>query len=363
MFWVEPAALADEAESLIRHRGAQLVNTDADAFFTDLRSKIEDIEILRTQHPFDVTVAVEETKKLIPHAETQIKLEDLLKRESDRAYEAFLKLFESPMPELEKRDFYLNRLEVCFSTAEILIAMATTLCWYGKQSEQLAVLRDILSRWATPVNHMSPGMPIWSRMPCLLLIYGCGMAALYQERWNYFRSLLADVRIDVALQRDTRTILDWVNVSRAFNLDAFRGVSETETPSAHIRNLLREIFRPHIPEDRKYYQLFSLFEMVMVIIYLATDEYAEWIPHFSGTTRYGSIEGWKHMTEFWVKGAEQGVSWGFLQRMFDGDVELLLRALDRYYDMAGRRDALGRPRIPNYPGIYRGEVPPNAHDV
>jgi hypothetical protein len=354
-YWVEPRQLSQEAQDVIRHRRADVIVVTADEFFADLQGKVEALVKLNRQHPLSIAVAVEQVKKFLPRDETQIQLEDLLREESERAYQQFSALALVRPRSSSKHEvdlFYKDCISNCMTIFEVVLNMITAVCWYGK-GQQAEVLTTLLTRWATPENIHQESNHL-RRLPSLLLVYVGGMVALYKSNWAYLQALLLEPKITSFRNARRLAVLEEVMKNVIFETNIYKdSFHRHDALSQRLKSALHPIFGRYFPIVQDYRDLFDLFEMLLALI-LASREDGSWIGHDAIMGDYRTEEMWDYIIDFWVQGAKQGKDWDFLKTFFNGDRNQLEAALTTYHARSMKTQTWHpKLEIPDYGEIYK----------
>lgn len=347
-YWVEPYALSDNAQEVIRHRNADVITASSDDFFVDLQRKVEALAKLDQEHPLTVAVAVERVKRLLPFEETQIELEDLLRSEGEKAFQRFSRIeFRNPTAR-ELDDYYKLCLKRCLTEVEVPLNMATALCWYGKK-QQTRILTSLMNRWGAPRDFQHEREPL-RKIPALLLLYAGGMSSLYRMNWNYLRALISEPRISSFIRLERSHVLSEVTKYRIFSREIYmHPFGRFEPMSERLNATLRTVFESYLPQDTDYDNLFDLFEMILAVISNSSD--FGWIPHNAAQLHYDN--GYEYLTEFWKRGGQRQERWGFLKTFFQGDMTRLANALQAYREKAiSRQQTITESKLPDYASIY-----------
>ena len=191
-YWAAHGQTKDEAQRLINHRRAQVIDIeDADRFFQTVQEKVASIEQFSQPHPLSTQSAVASLKRYLPEPRHRIQLSVLIDDVVERVVESVSTPkfdVEGPDPDTETVTARVRAYEVACST---LLAMATTGgCW----AEEIHYhdWRRTLERLAT-VPHLS-GKLRWlglQRYPATLVLYALGLGALSSNRLHFLGHMLS----------------------------------------------------------------------------------------------------------------------------------------------------------------------------
>ncbi len=301
-YWVHLGEEPGEAaRDLIAFVGAQPVRTSgADDFFGDLLEKVESLEEYGGPHPLTAPLAVATTKRYLAEDRHRIRLEDLVRSETERLY---AELF---TPELYPPGEYTDVTETGFSTrvegyrrrTEVLLAMMIAGCYHD--DAERTVWSDALERIANPPEVSGSYYPVlWQmrRYPALLLLYGGAIAAMTGERHRTLGNLLYRAR--------ARLLSDEYPIALGFGTSAFyeastwmNGYLQPDTPperrtrfyfpmSEHLHATLREPLREILPDNANYDRRFDRFEYLRGIVHVAQRKLHN--PDYPGRKDHGPI--------------------------------------------------------------------------
>ena len=193
-YWAARGEVSDEAQQLIIHRRAQVIDIqDAENFFQKIQEKVESIEQFSQPHPLSIESAVASLKRYLSEPRYRIQLSDLIDESVDRVLETVsTPLFDvnSPAPDTETVTARVRAYEAACST---LLTMAVT---GGRWAEEVHFddWRRTLERLAT--LPLSSGKVIWlglQRYPATLVLYALGLGALASDRLCFLGHILSTV--------------------------------------------------------------------------------------------------------------------------------------------------------------------------
>jgi len=328
-YWIEPHDLSPEANELIKHRSGNVIKLEGEAFFRELKENVSALEGTHREHPLTVALAIERVKKWIPHESKQIELEDLITETGESAYQQFV----TPIPDkkvigdLNEKKLYQWYLEHYCSTCEIPLNIVTTLCWYGK-GQAVGTVKNIAERWAELPSERYRYNHDPRRIPALLLIYTCGVAAIQRSEWQYLHAIYNS---RIYTDHHEKHILNVVRKHTALDEQDIGRSYDVDRSSMVVRNFLRPFFSSMIPQDHVFHNCFDLLELIIAM--LSLHQHSGWISHNLMGPYYNESSGshpWSYIVEFWISGARLGNDWIFLKLFFDGERSILQKALSGY---------------------------------
>ena len=126
-YWAAHGQTKDEAQRLINHRRAQVIDIeDADRFFQTVQEKVASIEQFSQPHPLSTQSAVASLKRYLPEPRYKIQLSELIDDSVKRVVESVATPFfdvDNPVPDTETVTARVRAYEAACST---LLAMAVT---------------------------------------------------------------------------------------------------------------------------------------------------------------------------------------------------------------------------------------------
>lgn len=295
----EPGGAARDLLSFIA--GQPVKTSGADAFFGDLLEKVESLEEYGGPHPLTASLSVATVKRYLAEDRHRIRLEDLVRRETERLYgELFA-------PELYPPGEYTDVTETGFSKrvegyrrrTAVLLAMMIAGCYHDEAERR--VWSDALERIANPPAVTESYYPVlWQmrRYPALLLHYGGGIAAMAGERQGTLGNLLYRARVrdltddehPLALAFGTRAFYE---AGTSMNNYLQRGTPPENRlkyyfpMSEHLHATLRESLRDILPDNANYDRCFDQFEYLRGIVHVAQRN--QYKPDYTGREGHGPI--------------------------------------------------------------------------
>jgi len=368
-FWVAYRHPEGMAQKLINHRGAEVIdNTSADDFFQGLQRMIQALEGANRREPLSVAVAIQLTKKLIPNPGAQIELEELLRAEVERAFEAFM-----------SEDFIKRRKEIIdsggnaqerfeaiwelyYEAIEIPLNMAAVIAWYGDENHSRYFV-EAVARWLELPAEWDWGgtekLGMWRLLPALSLIYVVGIASVGNAKWIHLPPLLRQHAVSPWHSNQEVGLLEVIGEM----VEEFIGTQKLNRFASLLCKMLRRVFQELIPSDRKYEYTFDAFDMLLGLLYLdqSSETRKNWTLSFSLVYENRS---WEILKGFWVQGGKQGKDWQLLQTgLFDGKTDRVLNALQHFASFVNevRKERLRHwDPLPDYAQLYEEALHPSG---
>lgn len=273
-YWAAYGQLEDEAQRLISHRQAQVIDIeDADKFFQKVQEKVESIEQFSLPHPLSTEAAVASLKRYLPESRYEIRLSDLIEESVTRVVESVsTPLFDvnSPEPNTETVSERVRAYEAACST---LLAMAATGGRWAKEAHY-DNWRRTLERLAT-VPHRS-GKVMWlglQRYPATLVLYVLGLGALSSNKFHFLGHMFSTEISQPNDETETVTQLlpascmfrdAWVSGQREMHL--LEGMERRYAPfSDWIQTAVRQHTTIIAVSDEQYDLLFDKLEILMAL--------------------------------------------------------------------------------------------------
>ena len=355
-YWVEPFALSPEAQDVIKHLRAEMIQSQGDDFFVVLQRDVESLTNIRREHPLTVAVAVEQVKKLLPLETSWIELEDSAISQARMTYDA-LRATQCDRPSNinELLPLYRSCLDMTYSIAEATLNAMITLCWYGK-GRCADIIASIMHMWSSPQAPNDEDNKL-SLLAPLMLLYGCGIAAVRRSNWSYLRALILEPKIPTFRPRRNLAVLDvvWKDAILVLPQERFILGYDRDLASQLLRQTLRPAFQAYFRFDRDYEDSFDLFEMLLAVI---SQKYTKrWIRHDAVLEEYNESTKFEAIRDFWIAGARERASWGLVREIFSNNPIDLVNALNDYHSAAMEKQRqYPRYRIHHYAEDYRNEL-------
>ena len=291
-YWAAYGQIKDEAQRLISHRRAQVIDIEgADKFFGTVQEKVASIEQFSQPHPLLTEPAVASLKRYLPEPRYRIQLSDLIDESVERVVEAVsTPMFDvnSPDPNTETITARVRAYETACST---LLAMAVT---GGRWAEEAHYdnWRRTLERMAT--LPLVSGKGRWlglQRYPATLVLYALGLGALSGNRLQLLGHLLST---EIPHPHDeTKTIAQLLPPNCMFEnfvggqkvMQMLEGMERRHTPlSDWIQAAVRQYMNNTAYNTERYDLAFDKLEILMALSYAYHDDekaetwYRYWAP-------------------------------------------------------------------------------------
>ena len=295
-YWAAYGQIKDEAQRLINHRRAQVIDIEnADKFFGTVQEKVASIEQFSQPHPLSTESAVASLKRYLPEPRYQIQLSDLINESVERVVEAVsTPQFDvnSPEPDTET---VTARVRAYEAACPMLLAMATT---GGRWVEEVHfdIWRRTLERMTT-LSHLS-GNLMWlglQRYPATLVLYALGLGALSGNRLQLLGHLLS-TEIPQA-DHATKTVSQLLPPNNIFGgfsqgfgnplkaMQMLEGMANRPTPlSEWIKTAVWQYMSYAAYNSEQYDLAFDKLEILMALSYARHDDkkaepwYRYWTP-------------------------------------------------------------------------------------
>jgi len=292
-FWSTRSPLSEKAETLAKHRHAQIIQSkDADQFFAAIEEKVQALEDLAAPHPLSAKIAIATVKRYIVDSSSRIRLHDLIHEETERI-----------VAELSGSRFDCNtgasvaseigkRLEGYHAHSEIIVSIVITAAYWGEDTvvERLVA---IIQRLADSIESHGGYVHLIKlrKYPPLLVLYAAGVAAVASGNFKVLAAILTQPKVKDAEDGKTKEICTVVYPIAAIERDharALPGFQSRRVPVSDIlHDNLRNYFRDLLPRDKDFDEVFDRFEYILGWVYV------DIVPGGSGM-----IEGWGPVGRF-----------------------------------------------------------------
>jgi Effector-associated domain 8 len=298
---------------------------------------------------------VDKLKQMIHDSTKQIDLEELLRESIESPYAEFTStdFYEKRKAILNQRDaskqkVWKDRFQLYFSVCENTLALFATLSYYGTAS-QVTFAENAVRRWiAMPQGDERHIM--WRYFPSIMLIYACGISALYKHNWDYFGAVLLNPTTQDPNSYSNPTIAVLHLLGEGFYLNSHREFFDKETTVGQEMKLpLRSLFSKLIRSDEEFHLLFDLFEMMLGFSYLTIGEDSlggGWMPPHNAIDHNSS---WRYIAGFWEERGQEKNGWGLIGNKFLQTTNKVEERLKLYQDTCA---LFNRKRRPNYASAY-----------
>lgn len=283
----------------------------------------------------------EKLKQLIPDPIRQIELEDLLRDTSENAqstftsadfYEARKALLNQPDADREK--LWSDCFQLYFSILENALTVFTTLSWYGNSAHTPSI-RYALNRWiAMPQSDERHSQ--WRYIPFALLLYVCGISAIYRQNWHYLREAMFNTTTQHPNEFGYPMVSALKLIAKELFLQFHRTIpgGRQTYVGKHINTLIRPLFSKLIPADDDFRRTFDLFEMILGLCYLTMHDDSlggPWIPPHESLRNGFS---WAYIFDFWKQRGQNSDKWEFLDNNYLSSPEDVIKVLTQYQQIS-----------------------------
>jgi hypothetical protein len=278
-YWLSRGSLIPAAQELLDRRKAQVINIEgADAFFADLSEKVQSLRDIDQSHPLTAKVAVASEKRFFADPKPQIRLHDLLQRETEKAA-SLLSDTHFPVQDVDVTVGEIaNRLNKYRDRIDVILHLLANGCYWGT-SEHLNLWIKCLERIANLHDWRSDigGLYGLRFYPLLLMHYASGIAALESKQYDTLEKLL--IRPRFRASESTWKFIDVVypyrilgSSSEALRPDAEAGLylrldNTNGLIGDHLFRVLRGPTADLVPDEHRYDELFDRFEYIRSLLF------------------------------------------------------------------------------------------------
>ncbi|MDE0131080.1 MAG: SIR2 family protein [bacterium] len=269
-YWFHRGPINEAAREIIRHRDAKEVSIqDADTVFEDLAAKVEALESLTDQRPFETELAVAQLKLFLPDPIHRIKLHDLIIGEADHVIN---RVQESAVDTLQGFEHYAEQMAAYEeATARLLRLLAVGAC-FSDCLEHDELWQRCVDRLASRHLKRNGNVALLNlqQYPTLLAIYATGLGSVATGRLESIAHVLAKVK--VRDERPPRPVAvaasSWDVLDRDIVKQAIPKLNRHPTPiSEHLFEVLRPIVSDLVPSEEVYADCFDEVEYLLGISY------------------------------------------------------------------------------------------------
>lgn len=266
-FWVAKSTLSDNANRIVNHRRATVIqNQDADSFFKSLEEKVFTLEGMAAPHPLSANMAAATVKRYLVDPAARIRLRDLIHEETEKLYAEI----NGPQFETGGRfDFsteLIERIKRYESLCEMLISIFIVGCYWGGKEEIKHWISSLERIADLPVRGWDERLLELRRYPALLLLYAAGLAAMAAGKYGILADILTKPKVKDSSYRP-RPIYLTVYPSAVNNNDVWKKIpayARHYTPvSSHLCEYFREPMKQFLPRDEDYEAVFDRFEYLL----------------------------------------------------------------------------------------------------
>jgi hypothetical protein len=276
-------------QRLIELRGAERVATPgADEFFHDLAEKILSLSSFDKPHPLSATTAVATMKRYLVEDRYRIQLDDLVRGEVERVIAA---TSDEKMPVAGSRDVAAearSRLSQYEAVGSIVRDLFITAARWANPTQAYLFTESIerLADW--PERGGVTVLLNMRRYPAVLVLYAGGVAAVAGGNLRMLRILLLDPRlrngrVDGMRRPAVQELYPQAILDSQQGSEVLTPNQQTYTPlNNRLFEVLREPLRDAIPSDEKYEEAFDLFEYLLALVHVDSQQVdgisASWFP-------------------------------------------------------------------------------------
>ena len=207
VYWTSRGDLGAEAEKLVKHRNAEVIQIeDADTFFREVEASVSSIAEFSRPHPWSTQASVATLKRFMAGPEHRIQHADHIDNSVRRLVsEVGVDVFS--MHDAVTRESFVERTRAYESASSILLAMAVVAGYWAEDQQ--------FQDWHRAINHIYDthqvdGDPTWAGLrnyPAYLVTYALGFGAVASDRMPLL-SRLFDVTVNRRVRgRDQSSIL------------------------------------------------------------------------------------------------------------------------------------------------------------
>lgn len=270
-FWATRSPLSEKAETLAKHRQAQIVQSkDADQFFEAIEEKVQALEDLAAPHPLSAKIAVATVKRYLVDPSAKIRLHDLVCDEKERLVLALNDPSFEADAQLQAGEELSKRLKKYHSLSDVLLSMVITGCFWD---EEAAPLWTSALQRVSDTGGMRAGLIYlikFRHYPTLLFMYGAGVAAVASKKFRTLAAILVEstARTDGEEQKSLCEVIYPYSVLENELAVNVPGMGRSWTPiSNHLHSALRGFFRDLLPRDEDYDDAFDRFEYFLGLVH------------------------------------------------------------------------------------------------
>ena len=281
-FWAVRGEIGDGAAELIEHRRATTVAiTDADAFFTSLRERVETLTQTRRRNPSSVELLINSAKRYLAKPEHRIQLDDLATEETERLLERLKEESFAISWRCDKVDFQ-NQIYRYKVAVEPLARLAGVLGRWGNK-KQFSRIIDVLNAIYGLGLHYNNGFTRTDYLkmyPAILILTAYGLGLTSARRWPKLHKLFTEIITYRNINESPRIVdklfmIGWENNKSKI----WCKIDDTEQRPTQLSDHLSEVLRGWghdfggISPD--FDVLFGRFELLGSLAYLEQFELAK----------------------------------------------------------------------------------------
>lgn len=270
-FWATRSPLSERAESLAKHRQAQIVQSrDADQFFSSIEEKVQALGDLAAPHPLSAKIAVATVKRYLVDPSSKIRLHDLVHEEKERLFAALNDSSFEAETQLQSGEELAKRISKYEAVSDVLLSIVVTGCYWDGAAHT--------AHWISVLQRIADTRGIHGGLECLinlrhyptlLFMYGLGIASVASENFHNLAAILTNptARNDNGETRQLCEVVYPYAVIKNEVAHMMPGTSKSWTPiSNHLHNTLRGVFRDYLHRDQDYDNAFDRFEYFLGLV-------------------------------------------------------------------------------------------------
>lgn len=352
-YWAARAELAGEAKELVDRRGAVVIsNYDAERVFTELEGKIAALSELDRPHPLSVATAIAELKRYLPDPQARIRLDDLLRTETERVVQAISdEQFSTQGP--GSTEDVRQRVARYEAIVETLVSLCAIGAYYSSGAEQSRLWGGLVARLANHARSAS-GLGAYlalRRYPALLCFYAAGVGAVAAENWSVLREIFLGSEFQESGENPVPLVgalhpgLAFRDVDvQAVLYPTYTGGRKYTPISDYLHDLLRVPLKAVVPDEVRYTLAFDRFEFLLGATLSDVDHHRAPSQGYAPNMFVGSF-GWRYRHRRgdpaeWLQAevSKRGEQWSLLKSgLFGSERARLEAALTAVVETTNRR--------------------------
>lgn len=332
-FFTYVHSCTQQLEELATARSGKTICIEsADVFFNELDERISALERLEGSHPLSKDIAIARAKKYLSVPLDYISLNDILESETKRAK----KIINSNIDinsEMSS-DNFMENIRLGYKASETIIAIATEIAHWSKDSTVINILCESLERLAQMPNNGSCTYrtdAIYSyKFSYFIPYYAVCFAAIRYENFQLLWAL-ARIKIPKFPSGEKQLLLEALHSDDFGSKDSLNKLLSTsyKTPqSTIIHKLLSEYTTAICFNEKEERIVFDKMEYILSILYgaIVKDRFSFWVPSGEfvwSETRYRNSE----FQDFFESADKMKNEWPPIKAgMFDGQYEMYAKA-------------------------------------
>lgn len=271
-YWASPSELDGPAKAILdSRRGISISIKNADDFFTQLEEKVSTLDGLGGLHPLSVASAEATAKRLLSEDRHYIRLSDLVNDETEQACDAIESLLRELLRSTgDNAAKFSDTIEQSWAQTEILRTILINVAFWGaaRHTEVVVAALQRLALDELEENGSGTMEPQFRMIPCITVLYGCGVAAICRRNYTMLLAALTKPLAMVGAVRN-RLLLQarWNTMQQAFALLPDRK-RQPLAASNWLFERWRLPLRRFMPSKFDYEQAFDAFEVTKALVVL-----------------------------------------------------------------------------------------------